>query len=153
MSMINAQCDELREYASRADGTFPMLASALRDAADTIWQLRDDLQRANDAVRDAEHDESMAWDRVRKAEAENAKLRSELESVGTASYLYGRSDLQAENAKLREMACTLVYCMQVHNDCDGCRLNGSKGELSYDPLLACDGLHERMRELGVEVDA
>lgn len=61
--------------------------------------------------------------------------------------------LQAENAKLRELACTLVYCMQVHNDCDGCRLNGSKGELSYDPLLACDGLHERMRELGIEVDA
>lgn len=75
MSMISAQIDELREYASRADGTFPMLASALRDAADTIWQMRDDLQRANDAVRDAEHDESMAWDRVRKAEAENAKLR------------------------------------------------------------------------------
>ena len=61
-------------------------------------------------------------------------------------------ELLTDNAKLRELACTLVYCMQVHNDCDGCRLNGSKGELSYDPLLACDGLHERMRELGIEVD-
>ena len=32
------------------------------EAADTIWQLRDDLQRANESVRDAEHDESRAWD-------------------------------------------------------------------------------------------
>lgn len=75
MSMISAQIDELRRYADMEDGTFPLLASALRDAADTIWELRDDLQRANAAVQDAEHDESMAWDRVRKAEAENAKLR------------------------------------------------------------------------------
>ena len=135
MSMINAQCDELREYASRADGTFPMLASALRDAADTIWQLRDDLQRANDAVRDAEHDESMAWDRVRKAEAENAKLRSELESVGTASYLYGRSDLQAENAKLRELADEL-YPLADYGAMDASEL---------------DKAHDLMRELGIEV--
>lgn len=34
--------------------------------------------------------------------AENARLRSELESVGTAAYLYGRGNLLAENAKLRE---------------------------------------------------
>ena len=57
MSMISAQIDELREFAG--DGsmewvTGPIRASVLRDAADTIWQLRDDLQRTN---------------------AENAKLR------------------------------------------------------------------------------
>lgn len=57
MSMISAQIDELRELAG--DGsmewvTGPIRASVLRDAADTIWELRDDLQRAN---------------------AENAKLR------------------------------------------------------------------------------
>ena len=57
MSMISAQIDELREFAG--DGsmewvTRPIRASVLRDAADTIWQLRDDLQRTN---------------------AENAKLR------------------------------------------------------------------------------
>lgn len=55
--MISAQIDELRELAG--DGSMewvagPIRASVLRDAADTIWQLRDDLQRAN---------------------AENAKLR------------------------------------------------------------------------------
>lgn len=40
--------------------------------------------------------------RNKQLEDENAKLREELESVGTAAYLYGRSDLKAENAKLRE---------------------------------------------------
>ena len=35
-------------------------------------------------------------------QAENAKLKQELEAVGTAAYLYGRDDLKAENAKLQE---------------------------------------------------
>lgn len=56
------------------------------EAADTIWQLRDDLQRANAAVQDAEHDESMAWDRVRKAESENAKLRELVTYMWTYDY-------------------------------------------------------------------
>lgn len=61
--MISAQIDELRELAG--DGsmewvTCPIRASVLRDAADTIWELRDDLQRAN---------------------AENRKLREQLERV------------------------------------------------------------------------
>ena len=74
MSMISSLIDELRKLA---DGQAPYrdARAAMLEAADTIWQLRDDLQRANEAVRDAEHDESRAWDRVRKAEAENAKLR------------------------------------------------------------------------------
>lgn len=64
MSMISAQIDELRKLATRYDElqvntvkavTMPSdMGSILREAADTIWQLRDDLQRAN---------------------AENAKLR------------------------------------------------------------------------------
>jgi hypothetical protein len=47
MSMISGLSEELRDYASRVDGTFPLLASALRDAADLILELRDDLQQAN----------------------------------------------------------------------------------------------------------
>ena len=151
MSMISSLIDELRERAKVlrqgrwSDGADD--ARLMEDAADTIWQLRDDLQRTNDAVRDAEHDESRAWDRVRKAEAENAKLRSCLsDDADNARQIMG------ENAKLRELASILWYCMQDRKDCDGCRLNGAEGELSYDPLCACDGLHEMMRELGVEVD-
>lgn len=61
--------------------------------------------------------------------------------------------LQAENAKLRELVDILCFCMQIHKRCDDCRLNGAKGELGlgHDPLLACDGLHEMLKELGIEV--
>jgi len=52
MSMLSAQIDELRNAAEFYDGF--KAANLMRDAADTIWQLRDDLQRTN---------------------AENAKLR------------------------------------------------------------------------------
>ena len=59
--MISGLIDELRDYASRADGMHPLLASALRNAASTIWELRDKLQRAN---------------------AENAKLRELVRRYG-----------------------------------------------------------------------
>ena len=99
MSMISGQCDKLRELANKLleHGAFvgfggtvntdPLMldaGTAMIDAAELILELRDDLQRANAAVQDAEHDESVAWDMVRKAEAENAKLKQELEAVGTA---------------------------------------------------------------------
>ena len=80
--MISAQCDELRSMAASVGLEVPQAATLMMDAADTIWELRDDLQRAN---------------------AENAKLRRELESVGIAAYLYGRDDLKSENAKLWEL--------------------------------------------------
>ena len=76
MSMLSAQCDKLRAAAQtyRKMGNHSA-EGMLLDAADTIWKLRDDLQRSNASVQDAEHDESMVWDRVRKAEAESTKLR------------------------------------------------------------------------------
>lgn len=80
MSMISAQIDELRQMAD-GQATYRDARAVMLEAADTIWQLRDDLQQANAAVQDAEHDESMAWDRVRKAEAENAKLRELVEDM------------------------------------------------------------------------
>ena len=97
MSMISAQCDKLRDTADKLDKTSVVstpwihynLTPMMREAADTIWELRDDLQRANAAVQDAEHDESMAWDRVRKAEAENAKLRDLLAELYQCSRQYG----------------------------------------------------------------
>ena len=67
MSMISAQIDELRERAKVlrqgrwSDGADD--ARLMEDAADTIWQLRDDLQRTN---------------------AENAKLRELVADVREA---------------------------------------------------------------------
>lgn len=70
MSMLSMQIDRLRSCADLYDGTTkpemakelqrPYLAQELREAAGTIWELRDDLQRAN---------------------AENAKLRELVKSM------------------------------------------------------------------------
>ena len=131
MSMISAQIDKLRKYANKVDGTFPMLASAMRDAADTIWELRDDLQRANAAVQDAEHDESMAWDRVRKAEAENAKLRELVRDY--------RMFLA-----LAELAQPIGSVIAAHGHPTLIAAHGH-------PTLSVKALDKRYRELGVEV--
>lgn len=136
MSMLSAQIDELRKWAdqlSERENEFGVvvraLVAALRDAADTIWQLRDDLQRTNVAVQDAEHDESMAWDRVRKAEAENAKLQEQ------AARLFDKTlELGTENDKLREFA-TVAWELLTCNE----------------PVFVWSGLQEKARELGIEV--
>ena len=60
--------------------------------------------------------------------------------------------LESENTGLRRLAAVLCHCMQVDRECDDCMLNGAKGELAHDPLLACEGLHEMLRELGIEVE-
>ena len=73
---------------------------------------------------------------------ENAKLREELEAVGTAAYLYGRTDLADENAKLRELVRFIMHqCNDGNPRCDEC-IGWNDGE--------CVALL-RMRELGVEV--
>jgi len=55
--------------------------------------------------------------------------------------------LQAENAKLREVAGVMAYCMQAERDCDGCRMNGAAGTIA-EPA-GCDVLLDLLRELGV----
>lgn len=122
MSMLSAQCDELRSMAESVGLAMPQAATLMMGAADTIDRLG----------------------------AENAKLRSELESVGTASYLYGRSDLKAENAKLRELAGELWTYAEQELLCDE---NCPYGDTCdwMEPTVVCV-FKRRMRELGVEVD-
>lgn len=76
----------------------------------------------------------VAHSKYMELKADNDRLRSELESVGTAAYMYGRSDLKAENAKLRE--CLQDLAEHIRED-DGFGLD-------YGWML------ERIRELGVE---
>ena len=114
MSMISSLIDELNKSADEWNSSNMFeLARMCRDAADIIWQLRDDLQRAN---------------------AENTKLRSELESVGVAAYLYGRGDLLAENDKLRELIADMLQYVRY-------------------PYMVVrpEVLVERARKLGIEV--
>lgn len=122
--MISAQRDELRVMAESIGLAMPQAATLMMDAADTIWELRDDLQRANDAVRDAEHDESMAWDRVRKAEAENAKLRQQLADVTESM---GR--VEERCAKLRGLVRGLIYAT---HPADRARLIADAAELGVE---------------------
>lgn len=84
-----------------------------------------------------------------KLQDENARLRSCLSDDAENARM-----IMGENAKLRELVDILCFCMQIHKRCDDCKLNGAKGELGlgHDPLLACDGLHEMLKELGIEVD-
>lgn len=62
------------------------------------------------------------------------------------------SDFEADNAKLRELVRTMAYCMQDPKDCDKCSMNGARMRLEIDPLFACDGLYDKLRELGIEVN-
>jgi hypothetical protein len=57
--------------------------------------------------------------------------------------------LQAENAKLRELVKALLTCA-TDGDCDECRLNGAT-PWHVGKAQLCDGVWDRMRELGVEV--
>jgi len=77
------------------------------------------------------------------------RIRGDADVHSLADYV---GKLEVENAKLRELVEILCFCMQIHKQCDDCKLNGAKGELVHDPLCACDGLHEILRELGIEVD-
>lgn len=58
------------------------------------------------------------------------------------------ANLNAENAKLRELVRDMAYCMQYERECDECRMNGADGTITAP--VGCDGLRDRMRELGVE---
>jgi hypothetical protein len=64
-----------------------------------------------------------------------------------ADVLLDIADMLDENAKLRELMRVMAYCMQHGRECDGCRLNGADGTITAP--VGCDGLLDRMRELGV----
>ena len=45
MSMLSAQCDELRSMAESVGLAVPQAATLMMGAADTIWELRDSVHR------------------------------------------------------------------------------------------------------------
>lgn len=83
MSMISSLIDKLRKSADEWNGSNMFeLARMCSEAADTIWQLRDDLQRAN---------------------AENAKLQASNEVIAE-----DHAALCEHNAKLRELLIDIL---------------------------------------------
>lgn len=142
--MLSAQCDELRELATRYDElqvgavkavTMPSdMGSVLREAADTIWELRDSVHR-----------ERAEADRLReeladapKCEVCEAMLDCD-ECLRADSSQKERRQLEAENAKLRELVA------DVHE-----ALCSDKAGMFHELILA--SMEDDMRELGVEVD-
>jgi len=125
--MLSAQIDELRKAAEYYDDS--EVASIMRYAADTIWQLRDDLQRTN---------------------AENAVLRTQLADVTESM---GR--VEERCAKLRKLADGLRYCAnEAYGMCARVPVGGER-PFTCCPLYDFDsreyGCEKLMRELGIEV--
>lgn len=58
--------------------------------------------------------------------------------------------VRAENEKLRELVRVFYHCT-TSGKCDYCPINGG-GTVKLMADTICDTLHDRMRELGVEVD-
>ena len=75
------------------------------------------------------------------------KERIELATIGEDTI----ADLERENAKLRELVRVFYHCT-TSGVCDECPVNGG-GAVHLAPDTICDTMHDRMRELGVEVDA
>lgn len=143
MSMLSAQCDELREMADQLQehGTFvgfggttntdPLMHGAaivMREAADTIWELRD---------------------MVHKELAENDKLREERrEYQATIDSLVNEcDDHKTENAKLRKLVkrmhrhikqtcdvCDEYYCSNFDEDNECCVFDVLARELGVDDV-------------------
>lgn len=139
--MISSLIDELNKLADEWNGSNMFeLARMCREAADTIWQLRDDLQRAN---------------------AENAKLRVERDewhrvAASKQDIIDHMRNANSENSELRELVSRLIMCagtinnkdvLEYHPLLDGCgfdcTVNGERCSLAK----MCD----QARELGVEV--
>ena len=139
MSMLSMQIDALRRVAQtyRDFGKYEAERMAL-DAADTIWELRDDLQQEN---------------------AENARLRERITTQKQTIQSYRDESrewrevaerAQAENAKLRELVSEL-WEGYMDPPCEECQLKDTPTCVDC-PICAREAaVIDRMRELGVEV--
>jgi len=211
MSMLSAQCDELRSMAESVGLAMPQAATLMMEAADTIERLREQAEDMDFQLdkwqTKAEYFKQLAdlaeADRLRN-DAENAKLRKLVglwsvinkhmslcattncgqcpvrEECGESVYLEGllgidpkglswrvqermaeTTDVQAENAKLRELARDVnkaahMLCEAWEGSCskeaDGMSLYAVCPISDTNELCVFGKLHDRMRELGVVVE-
>ena len=129
MSMISAQCAELRAMAESVGMEMPQAATLMMGAADTIWELLCRLADAEDRVR-----KSSELCKLCEREAENAKLR---ELCSKFAQVVANDDVTFR--KLREIAKR-----ELGYDFIGA-YDSSLGDMDQLPLFS-----DRMRELGVD---
>ena len=128
MSMLSAQCDELRAMAESVGLAIPQAATLMMGAADTIWELRGSVHRE-------------------RAEADGLRMRiTSLEAALEGMHLIREQDM-AENAKLRELVRDYEHC-SMHTDCDRCEYDGKLS--THCPLSPCFPDIDELRELGVK---
>lgn len=145
MIMLSAQCDELRQMATRYDEpqagavkavTMPSnMGPILRDAADTIWELR---CKCADLMGERE-EYVWTWEFMDRM----AKHCGTKDCPSLVAYVEG---LEAENARLRELMRHMHTCMEHYEmdgtiSCDRCPLDNDTGNCDFE---------RRMRELGVD---
>ena len=143
MSMLSAQCDKLRETAGLVEdhgrfvgfggsiSTDPLMVDAakeMRDAADTIWQLR------NDCV-ELRHDLEDANNQAEEVCIENEKLRE----LVMMAYKAARMMCEAWDGPC-----------QSNSDVPSWRVSCPADE--RDEQCVFGQLERNMRDLGVEVD-
>lgn len=113
-----------------------LLVGELDDRFRKYWHEQDQNEKLREQLQDAEHDESMAWDRVRKAERQNAKLH---ELVGDLrEYIAGNAD-----------ACE--FCSQVGTCENHPAPPPCKYELTGRDHAVLDFIADCLSELGVEL--
>lgn len=88
-------------------------------------------------------------DMVAQREADLENARAEFDKMDKWHSVELQASM-AENAKLRELVRTFYHCT-TSGECDECPINGG-GPVHLMPDTICDTIHDRMRELGIEVD-
>lgn len=60
--------------------------------------------------------------------------------------------IEDENAKLRELVRVMAYCAYDEHSCDRCAMNGAEMHITVDRSLCCDGMLEKLIEVGIGVE-
>ena len=127
MSILSAQCDELRAMAESVGLEVPLATTLMMEAADAIDRL----------------------------DAENAELRDELDSAKHDISLFSERivELGAENTKLREFIGLKETCWKYVGWCNECPYNGVDDEHGDCNCTVREKVSSLARELGIEVTA
>lgn len=174
MSMLQAQCDELRAMAESVGLAMPQAATLMMEAADTIWELRcklADMVDMRERARVAESENAKLWEELAKArdpqriggQADPSSFVYAIEQLREFRWQHATNDEdvipyinnvvaahERENAKLREL-CGELWNGYMDPPCEECPLKGLPACADC-PICAREAaVVARMRELGIEV--